>query len=471
MRTHNPPIRGLFWILPLLKKGCAEFDFAASKGYFVRKGDGSPLITSSWQGTGGWIDFGNPQAVAEWHSLLDRVFARTAGVIGGFYTDDVRPDLPNNPSYSDAFVRDLYTYTRSKIPDGDVVMKRYGANTPDDAFLSQFGHAAYVNDLDGSFSGLQEGIRRVFATSTLVPAPFNEFTGYSYTAPDAETYVRRLQWGAFQPVMENDNLTTNAFPWDSHYPPAVMQAYRYYSNLHWELVPFYHTYDEIAYLDAWPIFQQPDAGRFSTMLGREIFVQYVTNYMSSIDVHLPSGQWINYWNEQQVYTGSTTVHLDIPLGREPIFIASGAIIPMQVRDGSTGHGTTASAGALTVNVFPKGHSTFSYFDANSRWLMFDAQQTGSSLTLCTSWAPSQPVIYRIARWPGAPKQVTLQSGAVGVNINWGTPLPALTSENAVDGSGGGWYYDAARQHLIVKITRLGNYCPGSRSVLPGSLGR
>jgi hypothetical protein len=193
MRTHNPPIRGLFWIFPLLKKGCPEFDFAASKGYFVRKGDGSPLTTSSWQGTGGWIDFRNPAAVAYWHLLLDHLFARAAGVIGGFYADDVRPDLSNSPSYSDAFVRDLVTYTRSKIPDGDVVMKRYGANTPDDAFLSQFGHAAYVNDLDGSFAGLQEGIRRVFATSTLVPAPFNEFTGYSYTAPDAETYIRRLQ--------------------------------------------------------------------------------------------------------------------------------------------------------------------------------------------------------------------------------------------------------------------------------------
>jgi alpha-glucosidase (family GH31 glycosyl hydrolase) len=160
--------------------------------------------------------------------------------------------------------------------------------------------------------------------------------------------------------MGNDNLRTNAFPWDPHYEPAVMQAYRYYSNLHWELVPFFHTYDEIAYLDGWPIFQQPDASRFSTVLGREIFVQYVTNYMRSIDVHLPARQWINFWNEQQMYMGPTTVRLDVPLGREPIFIANGAIIPMQVRDGSTGHGTPASAGALTANVFPKGHSTFSY---------------------------------------------------------------------------------------------------------------
>ncbi len=475
MRSHNPPIRALFWILPLLKKGCAEFDMAQSRGYLVRNGNGSTMVTSSWQGTGGWIDFKNPQAVVFWHSLLERIITRAPGVIGGFYTDDVRPDLPNDPSYSDAFVRDLVDYTRVRIPDGDVVFKRYGANTPDDATLSRYAHAVYVNDLDSAFSGLQEGIRRVFATASLVPAPFNEFTGYADNPPDAETYIRRMQWGAYQPVMENDNLPVSAYPWDSHYPPQVMQAYQYYSTLHWELVPFLHTYDELAYLNNWSIFQQADAAHFSTMLGREIFVQYITNYMQSAapaaQVTLPLGQWINYWNEQQVITGPATVQIPVPLGREPVFIANGAIIPMQVRDGSTGHGTPAAAGALTVNVFPSGHSTFSYFDLSQKWVGFDVRQNGSTLTLCTTWAPSQPLIYRIARWTGAPSRVTTSSGAVGVNASWGTLLPALASETAVDASTGGWFYDAARRHLIVKLTQLGSACPGGlSSSLPGLLG-
>lgn len=239
MRSHTPPIRALFWILPLITRGCGEYGVAASRGYFVRNQDGSPLITSGWQGTGSWIDFNNPQAVAYWHSLLDRIFSRAVGVMGGFYTDDIHADLPNGPAYSDAFVRDLLDYTRSKIPDGDVVMKSYGLNTPDNAFLSRYGHASYVNDLDSGFSGLREGIRRVLASSALLPAPFNEFTGYSFRTPDSETYIRRLHWGAFQPIMENDSLPKNGVPWDSQYSPQVLQAYQYYSTLHWELVPFF----------------------------------------------------------------------------------------------------------------------------------------------------------------------------------------------------------------------------------------
>ncbi len=456
MRGHNPPIRAIFWILPFITKNCPEYGVAASKGFFVRGGDGNPFVSSGWQGTGSWIDFNNPEAVAYWHSLLDRIFVRAQGVIGGFYTDDLEGGLGS--WYSDVFVRDLLDYTRSKVPDGDVIMKGYGLDTPSNAFLSKYGHIAYVNDLDSSFTGMREGIRRVLSTANLLPAPFNELTGYAMRAPDGETYARRIHWGALQPVMENDNLPKNAVPWDPQYPPQVLASYRYYATLHWELVPYFHSYDQLAYRNNSPIFQQTNAARYSTGLGKELFVQYVTDNTQNVDVALPAGQWINYWNEQQVYTGPTTISYPVPLGREPIFVRNGAIIPMQVRDDVTGHGTTASVGALTVNVFPNGHSTFVHSEG-SKSLTFDVEQAGNQLTLCTSATPSRPLIYRIARWNSAPAKVTASQGAVGVNTGWGTPLPPLGSEAAVDGSGGGWFYDAARQHLIVKLTQVGSHCP------------
>lgn len=457
MRSHNPPIRAVFWILPLITKGCSEYGIAASQGFFVRNSDGSPMVTSSWQGTGSWIDFSNPQAVAYWHSLLDRIFARAQGVIGGFYIDDLHPAL--NTWYSNTFALDLTDYTRSKVPDGEVVMKSYGVSTPDNGFLARHAHTSYVNDMESSFAGMREGIRLVMTASDLLPAPFNEFTGYAMRVPDAETYYRRVHWGALQPIMENDSLPKNGVPWDPQYPPQLLQSYQYYATLHWELVPYLHSYDEMAYRDNTDIFQQPNASNYSTGLGREIFVQYVTDYVRSVSVALPAGQWINYWNEQELYTGPTTISYPVPLGHEPIFIANGAIIPMQVRDGSTGHGTTASVGSLTVNVFPSGHSAFSYSDRNQKWLVFDVRQTGNQITLCASAALSQPLIYRIARWPSAPSKVTALAGAVGVNTSWGTALPALGSEMAVDSSSGGWYYDAARQHLIIKLTQVGSNCP------------
>jgi alpha-glucosidase (family GH31 glycosyl hydrolase) len=458
-RLHSDRLRAIFWIVQLIDKTCPEYQIAAGQGYFVTAG-GQPLVTNNWEGKGSWINFNNPAAVAYWHSLLDRVLTRLNGVIGGFYIDNVRPDLNGNSTYADAFALDLLNYTRSKIPDGDVVMKDFGKNTPDDAFLSAYAHTTYVNDAGAAFPGMRSKIRSVFLDAPFVPAAFSEFPGYLGPAPDANVYTRRLHWGALQVVMEDDTDTPSA-PWKLPFWHKVESAYQYYTTLHWELVPYLHTLDEAAYETNTPILQGSSASKYSTMLGNEIFVNYVTNYVTSMNVTFPAGQWIDYWDNQQVFNGPTTVSRKVQLGREPIFLLNGAILPMQVRDDVTKHGTTSSTGALTVQVYPAGTSSFRYYDPTGVWSTLSAQQNGSALTLCTQPAVSQPVIYRIERWGTAPTAVNISDGAIGVNTNWGNALPQLGSELDVDGSQGGWFYDAAGQQLIVKVETPGANCPPS----------
>lgn len=473
-RLRNAKIRALFWIMPVIDKKCSEYNTALNNGYFVKQ-NGTVLVTNNWEtpsSQGSWIDFKNPNAVAYWHSLLDQVVNKTGDVFGGFYTDDVPQELAGDSSYNDAFVLDLINYTRSKMPDGDVIQKAYKTNLmppADNSFLSHYAHAAYVGDRSSDFNGMTQGIARVFYTANIpVPAAYNEFLGYDFNAePNNETYVRRLHFGAFQAVMENDPTPSEPnYPWQTENIANVMPVYQYYSNLHLELVPYLHSYDEQAYETNTRIFRNTNPLKFSTQLGDQIFVNYVTDYMTAISVTIPSGQWINYWNEQQMYTGTTTINYPVPWGKEPIFIANGAMIQMQVITSTTGHGTTASAGALTVNVFPSGHSTFAYFDTTNTWVNFDSLASGSTLRLCTQPAPSQPLIYRIARWLSSPSSVSWDYGAVGVNVGWGFSLPALGSEAQVDGSTSGWYYDSVKQHLIIKITQVGNICPPSKMWLP-----
>jgi alpha-glucosidase (family GH31 glycosyl hydrolase) len=250
------------------------------------------------------------------------------------------------------------------------------------------------------------------------------------------------------------------FPWQPEFSPQVLEMYQYYSMLHWELAPYLHSYDEAAYETNSPIFRHMDAGNYETGLGNEIFARYITDYVSSVQVNLPKGEWINYWDEGQLYGGHAQFVQSVPLGQEPIWILNGAIIPMQVRDHSTGHGTRYSAGALTVNVFPSGHSTFQYFDVGNYWVTFDSTKSGNTLTLCTkNSAPSQALIYRVARWKKKPTSVTTSSGAVGVNQSWGSALTAFRNEQAVESSSSGWYYDSTKQHLIIKLSALGTNCP------------
>jgi len=51
---------------------------------------------------------------------------------------------------------------------------------------------------------------------------------------------------------------------------------------------------------------------------------------TSRSVYLPAGSWIDWW-DGGVFEGLQTIEADVPLDRMPIFVRSGAIIPM-IRD-------------------------------------------------------------------------------------------------------------------------------------------
>ena len=63
------------------------------------------------------------------------------------------------------------------------------------------------------------------------------------------------------------------------------------------------------------------------MLGDAIYAPIVTSSTDRMDIELPPGEWIDYWDESRVLSGRIEGH-PVPLGREPIFIRQGAIIPM-----------------------------------------------------------------------------------------------------------------------------------------------
>ena len=68
-------------------------------------------------------------------------------------------------------------------------------------------------------------------------------------------------------------------------------------------------------------------------------------------VEQPPGEWVDHRDAARVLSGTVPGH-PVPLGREPIFIRHGAVIPMRVERDHTGHGTSESAGSLTVVVHP-----------------------------------------------------------------------------------------------------------------------
>jgi len=377
-----------------------------------------------------------------------RVQTRLGRSLLGFYLDD---------GSSDESLAGIADFMHQAAPGNwEAIAKAYQGREPSttNAGLSEYANAAYVGDLPYDFAGMREGITRVLAKSRYLPAPYNELTGYAYQdpgAPDEETYYRRLHFGAFQPVMAHTPYG-NADPWRPEYGPGLLTAYRYYAWLHRELGPYFMSYAIRMHEDPRRrvLFGGPTP--YSMRVGNEIFVPLVTEATRAMDIRLPGGSWIDYWNEQRVVAGSLGGQ-PVPLGREPVFLRMGAIIPMDVQRDYTGHGTSESAGSLTVLVYPSGNSSFRYYEEETAtWIQFTSSLSGSALTLTADPGPNLPVLYRIGRISSRPDSVGIDGS--NVTVDQGGGVPEVGSERAVNAAlASAWFYDPAARRLIVKVVR------------------
>jgi hypothetical protein len=365
----------------------------------------------------------------------------------GFYLDD---------GASDADLQEVSQFMQSSNPgDWECVAKAFQNRLPShsNAGLSKWSNAAYVGDLAPDFEGLAQAVDRVLDRAAYVPAPFAELTGYGYldtAVPDEDVYYRRLHFGALQPVMAHTPYA-NSDPWRPGYGPDLVRAYRYWAWLHKQLVPYFYSY-------AYRMFENPGRAVLrkgpmarSLRVGNEIYVPIVTEPTAAMDIQLPGGEWIDYWDESRVLSGMV-FDFPVPLGREPVFLRQGAIVPMDVERAETGHGTAESKGSLTVLVYPSGTSWFRFRpDARTPWVTFTSTRSEDELTLdVTPAPPTTPVLYRVGRWTQAPESVAVEGSRV--LVNQGGSLPRLGDEAAVNGSReSAWFYDAGARRLVVKL--------------------
>jgi alpha-glucosidase (family GH31 glycosyl hydrolase) len=78
-----------------------------------------------------------------------------------------------------------------------------------------------------------------------------------------------------------------------------------------------HQYDSLAW-----IFDM------QYMWGSEMLVALnCSGAYADVPVWLPKGKWFHYWNDS-VYTGHQSINYPAPVGRLPLLLKAGAIIPM-----------------------------------------------------------------------------------------------------------------------------------------------
>jgi alpha-glucosidase len=98
-----------------------------------------------------------------------------------------------------------------------------------------------------------------------------------------------------------------------------------------------------------PIIRASHANTGEYRLGDDLFVSLVLGPRITKDVHLPPGEWSDWWDESRVFHGPALLKsYPAPLDRVPLFVRRGALLPLD----AAYEADTPSGGALTLAAYP-----------------------------------------------------------------------------------------------------------------------
>jgi len=234
-------------------------------------------------------------------------------------------------------------------------------------------------------------------------------------------------------------------------------------NLRYRFLPYIYTAMEEASATGIPamrpmLLEFPDDPRFAEtadefMFGSEVLAAPVI-VQGDIrkSVLLPRGTWYDFWTGGKL-AGGARVTVDAPLGRIPLFVRAGGVIPMQQVVQYTG---AAPIGPLTLVAFPpepgKEYASPYYEDDGTTFAhqqgafwrrTFTQSEAGGTRTLRLGEASGTytPPPRRLdVRFPG----FSAPPGAVSVGSR---TLP----ETAAGSGASGWRFDASTQTLEVVL--------------------
>lgn len=325
---------------------------ALDGGFLVQNGaTGEPAVAQFWDGLGFHLDYTNPKGRAWWRSgietaLLDCGFATVWNDNNEYeiWDEDALCHGDGRP-YRQALARPAQPLLMTKLS-----YEAQGARQPGKRqYAITRGGGAGISRYAQTWSGDNETAWKTLRynlTQGLNMSLSGMFSighdvgGFHGPTPGPELFVRFNEFCALWPRMVmnswNDDGVVN-LPW--MYPEMVPQV-RQAISLRYRLMPYLYTQMWRASRDGTPAVRPPlydfpqDPRAVKTddafMLGPDVLVAPVLEESARArSVYLPdhAGGWYD-WHDGRHYPGGAVATVAAPLGRLPLFLRAGALIPL-----------------------------------------------------------------------------------------------------------------------------------------------
>ncbi len=381
-----PKVEDNYWVY---KEGAAG-------DHFLRKKDGSVYVGVIWPGDSSFPDFTSEKVRAWWGAMMERDVKMG---IAGMLTDMNEPTVDQVPLEKGWMPGPL---------DPEIVFYDHGLKSPyaknhnvygmlmsaatRDGFLryrpderpfvitraTYAGGQRYAAQWTGDNMSTWEDLRaslRVVMSMGVSGLPFagsdvGGFVGY----PSPELYTRWLQAGVFHPYYWTHTIdpVRPLDPWSFGVQHEAIN--RRTIELRYRLLPYLYNafYQEtrtglpimrplfLEFPEDQTAMDSTPAGQNNEFLfGEDLLVApVVTEGETQRKVYLPKGAWYDFRSDK-AYAGPTTITVEAPLDRIPMFVRGGAIIPTrQVVE----YVDQAPIDPLTFEIYPQGESSREYYE-------------------------------------------------------------------------------------------------------------
>ncbi len=335
-------------IKPCLLSDHPLYAEAAREGHFIADETGAPLMVQFWGALGAYVDFTNPRAVAWWQArvtdaLLDVGMAgtwndnnefevRDADARAAFY-GHARAAIEAKPLQTLLMMRASREAQVSHAPNKrPFVVTRAGS-----AGMQRYAQT-WSGDNATSWETLKYNIKMGLSLALSgVSNAGHDVGGFSGPAPDAELFLRWVEFGIFMPRFSihswNDDGTVNE-PW-MH--PSVTPHVRDLIKFRARIAPYLYDLIWRAHRDYESIIRPtfvdfPDDPRTfdendEMMLGPSLLVAAVVEpAQTTRRLHVPHGaDWYSFWSGE-VFGGGREVTVPAVWGRPPLFARAGSVI-------------------------------------------------------------------------------------------------------------------------------------------------
>jgi alpha-D-xyloside xylohydrolase len=357
------------WMNPYISVNSSLFKAGSEAGYFLTREDGSVYVADVWHGARpecGITDFTDPRATAWFQGLLRPLLEQGVSVFKTDFGEGIPVDAVAANGMTGEDLHNVYALLfNDAVADVTEEVAGHRVVWARSSFTGGQRHCGqWAGDNNTTFSAMAStmrgGLSYAFSGVPYWSHDVGGFTG----VPVGELMARSAQFGAFSPLMRFHG-TSSRFPWDFDEPVdrAVVEAVR----LRYRLLPYLYSAAVDAGRTGAPVMRPlaltaPDEPAAWTaeseyLFGPDLLVAPVTNAEGERWVYLPSGPWIDHWTGE-VHEGGRHVRVTEPLHQVPLFVRSGALIPLaegapatsdDLADGVTIACWTGGAGETTVH--------------------------------------------------------------------------------------------------------------------------